>query len=331
MRMQFPSSFCSWRSDPLEWDNRSWRSRSNTGEDGTVRDSTFLEQETRCARLRLSSLGPANAEVDRSTLLGARPDDVVPVTMKRVPLDLQRVEVLGGNLLARRIASTIEPCADDEAAAVGRVADQVDDRLVGPQRPAAPVDRDVREQAVLDLVPLAGAGREVADVDGEVECIGQPLEFGFPKSGSVAVAPTRVGGDEQLARVGIALRADVLPPRLDRGDRKHRRVVIDAHADEPIVGGDVVHAVRDRLADCSRWEVVNIDPLGRALGLPLASAVLEVPDQLLLLGVDGDDRHAALDAILRLGVDVLKLRVAIRVLRALDGLVRRLQAIAVLA
>jgi hypothetical protein len=76
---------------------------------------------------------------------------------------------------------------------------------------------------------------------------------------------------------------------------------------------------------------VDIDQLGLALRLPLAPAVLEVPDQLLLLGVDRDDRHTALDAVLGLGVDVLELRVAIRVLRALDGLVRRLQAVPVLA
>ena len=70
---------------------------------------------------------------------------------------------------------------------------------------------------------------------------------------------------------------------------------------------------------------------GSPLRLPLPSRVLEVADQLLLLGVDGDDRHAPLDAVLRLGVDVLELRVAIGMLRALDGLVRRLQAVAVLA
>jgi hypothetical protein len=45
--------------------------------------------------------------------------------------------------------------------------------------------------------------------------------------------------------------------------------------------------------------------------LPLASAVLEVTDQLLLLGVDGDDRHAPINAVLRLRVDVLELRVAV--------------------
>jgi hypothetical protein len=47
---------------------------------------------------------------------------------------------------------------------------------------------------------------------------------------------------------------------------------------------------------------------GLAVRLPLLASVLEVADQLLVLGVDGDDRNAAVHAILSLGVDVLELR-----------------------
>jgi hypothetical protein len=61
----------------------------------------------------------------------------------------------------------------------------------------------------------------------------------------VAVAAARIGGDEQLVGLGVALGADVLPPHLDRRDREHRRVVIDADTDKPVVGRDVVHAIGD--------------------------------------------------------------------------------------
>src|SRR5258705_923108 len=82
---------------------------------------------------RRSSLGPASAQVIRSTVvLMARPDDVVPVTVEVVAVNLQLEKLLGGDLLAGRIATTIEPCTYDETSAVGRVADQVDDRLEGP-------------------------------------------------------------------------------------------------------------------------------------------------------------------------------------------------------
>ena len=39
---------------------------------------------------------------------------------------------------------------------------QLDDRAIASQRLAAPIDRDEREQAMLDLVPFAGAGWQLA-------------------------------------------------------------------------------------------------------------------------------------------------------------------------
>jgi len=182
---------------------------------------------------------------------------------------------------------------------------------------------------VLDFVPLARPRREVADMDRHAELVGDSLELVLPHVRPIAVAAARIGGDEDLSRLGVALRTDLGPPRLDRGDGEDRRVVVDTDADEAVVGGEVIHTVRDRLADRVGREVVDVDQLGLALRMPLAPRVLEVADQLLLLGVDGDDRHTALDAALGLGVDVLELRVAIRVLGAFNGLVRRLQAVAV--
>jgi hypothetical protein len=79
--------------------------------------------------------------------------------------------------------------------------------------------------------------------------------------------------------------------------------MVHADADEAVVGGEVVNAVRDRLADRIRREVVDVHPVGLALRLPLTSCVLEVAYQFLLLGVDRDDRHAPLDAVLGLRVD----------------------------
>src|SRR5215208_4993587 len=280
---------------------------------------------------RESFLGPGNGRVDRSTLLLARPDDVVPITMEVVPLDLQLSKFLLRDLLADRVTATIEAGTHDETTVVGRVADEVDHCLVCPQGSAAPVDRDEGEQTVLDLVPLARTRREVADVDRHIELVGDPLELVLPHMRPIAVAAARVGGDEDLARLWVALRADSIPPRLDRGDRKHRRVVVNADADEPVVGGEVVYAVWDRLADRVRGEVVDVHQLGLALRLPLASSVLEVADQLLLLRVDRDDGNTSLDAALRLGVDVLELSVPIGMLGAFDGLVRRLQAVVMVA
>ena len=81
-----------------------------------------------------------------------------------------------GDFDSFRVGAFVEAGVDIESGACGRGADQVDcdfeagrldcDFEAG-RRLAAPVLRDEAEQAVLDLVPFAGAGWEVADLDGE--------------------------------------------------------------------------------------------------------------------------------------------------------------------
>ena len=154
------------------------------------------------------------------------------------------------------------------------------------ERLAAPVARDEAEQAVLDLVPLARAGREVADLDLKAGLVGQALQLGLPQPGAVAVGAAAVGGDRQRRGLRVARRAELLPPALDRGDRELGGVVVDPDADPALVVGEVVDAVGDRLAQFLVFEVVGADLDRVALGAPLAPAVLEVADQLLLLGVD---------------------------------------------
>src|SRR5688572_16782647 len=157
----------------------------------------------------------------------------------------------------------------------------------------------------------------MADVDGQVERVGKPLKLLLPHVRAIAVAAAGIRRDEQLASPWVALLADLLPPRFDRLYGKYWRVVVDAHTHEAIVGGQIVDAVGDRLAHGIAWEVVYVHQLGLAGRLPLTAAVLEVADQLLLLRVDGNHGHAALDAALCLGIDMLELGVAIGVLRAL--------------
>jgi len=107
--------------------------------------------------------------------------------------------------------------------------------------------------------------------------------------------------------------------------------MVGANGDEGIVGTDVIDPVGDGLADGVAREVVDIDEFRSAVGLPLTPCILEVADQLLLLGVDGDERDAARKAVRRLGVDVLELGVAVGVLAPFDRLTRRLQAVAELS
>jgi hypothetical protein len=66
------------------------------------------------------------------------------------------------------------------------MANERDHRLKGTERTTAPILIDVTEEAMLDLVPLAGAGREVRDVDPETQVVGQPLQLLLPRARAIA-------------------------------------------------------------------------------------------------------------------------------------------------
>ena len=59
------------------------------------------------------------------------------------------------------VAALVESRAHAETGGGAGMADQRDEGLEGAERTPTPVLRDVTEQPVLDLVPLARAGRKV--------------------------------------------------------------------------------------------------------------------------------------------------------------------------
>ena len=67
--------------------------------------------------------------------------------------------------------------------------------------------------------------------------------------------------------------------------------------------------------------------LGRALRPPFASGVLEVADELLLLGVDRDRRLTRRERFFHPIVDVVELRIAVGVVRSLARLAVGLQTV----
>lgn len=96
--------------------------------------------------------------------------------MKRVSLQVNRRQFLIADFDPRRIGSVIE-FGSDFRAGLGRcVRYQIDDDLVAHKRAAAPILGDVAEHPVLDLVPLAGPGRKVAHMNGNLQLDGQLLQ-----------------------------------------------------------------------------------------------------------------------------------------------------------
>src|SRR6266404_6322910 len=133
------------------------------------------------------------------------------------------------------VAAGVEFTAHSEAGFGGSGRYQLDDHPIADEWLGPPVLADEGEEAVFDFVPLAGAGRQVADRDVEAELVGQLLEFAFPQPHPRAVAASapglrrgRRGGDQQSGRLGIARPTDGAPPLADAIDGERGRVMVNA-------------------------------------------------------------------------------------------------------
>ena len=135
----------------------------------------------------------------------------------RVQVDLRHLGLRDGP--PGRIPAAIEATGDRQAFGRGGPGNEVHHRLVA-EGLATPVRRDEGKQPVLDLIPLARAGWEMVDHDGEVRVVGEPLEFHFPDAQTPAVAAAGVRGDQDLGRVRIEVAAFVMPPAANRRDRE---------------------------------------------------------------------------------------------------------------
>src|SRR2546422_7149221 len=100
--------------------------------------------------------------------------------MERMWMERQAVHLRGGNDDAGRVAALVQLGLDAQARCGAGVANQVDNRFKRAERTASPVLGDVTEEAVLYLVPLAGARREMRDGGSQAEVLRQPLHFFFP-------------------------------------------------------------------------------------------------------------------------------------------------------
>src|SRR4051812_32649867 len=107
--------------------------------------------------------------------------------MERVPGEVDARELLVGDLDSSLVGAVIELRVELEAGAGRGGGDEVDDDLERLKRLAAPVEADQAEHAVLDLVPLRRAGREVADADLKAGGVGESLQLVAPQAGAGVV------------------------------------------------------------------------------------------------------------------------------------------------
>src|SRR5882724_6636583 len=121
----------------------------------------------------LRSLGPVRELSLQGEGLWA--DSIVPFAVEVVTCEVDGFHVGVGHLDAGRIGVLIEFAPNLETGLGRRSCDQLDDDLMADEGFAAPVSGDEREEAMLDLVPFAGAGRQVTHGDGNAEFVGQLL------------------------------------------------------------------------------------------------------------------------------------------------------------
>ena len=171
-------------------------------------------------------------------------DRIVPLAMECIPLDVEGPHFAVGDFYAFRIDVGVDPALNPKAFLCCRRGDQVDDDFMAHERFAAPILADERKQAMFDFVPLARAGREMTDRDGQPCFVGQFLKFPFPQPDAIPVAAAAVGRDQQALGLGIPLAPHRMPPATDALDREGRGVMVDPDADPSGVFRHIVHTVR---------------------------------------------------------------------------------------
>ena len=149
-------------------------------------------------------------------------DAVVPIAVEVGSLDVNRGHVLFGDNGDFRIGVGVKLAVNLDAHIGGRGTDQIDNDAVAYQRLGAPWLRDGRAQAMLDLVPLAGARRPVAYAYIGTTFIGETLQSALPQAQSRAVATNSVRGDQHASGAGRVVPVDL---RQSAADCLHRNAV----------------------------------------------------------------------------------------------------------
>ena len=209
------------------------------------------------------------------------------------------------------VLGAIEVSGDSQAGLGLGGAKEVEDFLVAVQRLSGPVLGDFREEAMLDGIPLGGAGGIVSDGHRKMEAIAElELEVGFPGPATAPIAAAIVSQNEQLWGVAVTVGTFAVPPFSDGMGGEAGRVMGNADEDRAAVGDKIVNAVGNRHAEGVGAEVGVIDQARGAV--PGGTGVAEIANQFALFGIDADDGQTlALESVAQRG-EVVELLVAIR-------------------
>ncbi len=184
------------------------------------------------------------------------------------------------------------------------------------------------EHPMFNFIPLAGARREVADMNWQTQVGGQGLHGHLPQARAATVAPAAIGRDQQFTCLSMRLIAHLVPPAPNRFGGKPSRIMIRPDTDPALILGQIIDAIRDRFAQVLVDKVMHQDFERFTTGLPFAARSPEFADQFFLFRVHRNGRLAALLKRLHLTVEMLKLRVPVGMVRPLAGFAVALQTVA---
>ena len=97
--------------------------------------------------------------------------------MELITLHVYLLKFFVGDFASFLVFLSVYPSVHFEAFFCFRGADEIYDHFQGLQRSATPVTRDVTEESMFDLVPFAGSGRIVADLEDHSCLVGNLLQF----------------------------------------------------------------------------------------------------------------------------------------------------------
>ena len=181
---------------------------------------------------------------------------------------------------------------------------------------------------MLNLVPFAGTRRHMTDSNGELNFVGQFLEFNFPKSDTIPIATTGIGHHKEARRHGIDGVTKFLIPGTDGLDGKFCRIMTDTDTDPGFIFGQVIDAIGNGFAYLFVGKVMHQNEFRVALGAQLLSGILIGADQFLFLRVYRNRRISCLQLAADRFIDMLELGVAVRMLGAFQLLFVALTAVA---
>ena len=249
--------------------------------------------------------------------------------MELLPPKLEFRHLLVGNLEALFVEIGVDLAFHGQAGRRCGCGDEVDDDLVADEWLTAPVLADEREQTVLDLVPFAGAWREMTDTDFQSGFVCQLLQFPFPEPHARPITAAGVGSDQQTLRFRITAATHPAPPAAYALDGELRRVVIHSHTDPPRVPSQVVDSIGGHLAvfRLTDFEIMHPNLPRLSLRMPFTPRIPEIAHRFLLFRVYRNHRFALLQMALGLAVDVFKLPIPIRMLAPFQLLLVGLQTV----